>query len=87
MGAETITHRELRNDSGRILREVQAGQSFVVTNNGVAVAELVPINRRPHGGLPVKQRIKHSGLRTISPLKGSSGQSAQEILDDLRGDA
>ncbi len=87
MAAETITHREFRNDSGRILREVQAGQSFVVTNNGVAVAELVPLNSRAHGGLPVKQRIAQGGLRTITPVKGSSGQSAQEILDDLRGDA
>ncbi|NDH15113.1 MAG: type II toxin-antitoxin system prevent-host-death family antitoxin, partial [Actinobacteria bacterium] len=39
----SISHRELRNDSGRILREVQAGQSFIITNNGQPVAALKPI--------------------------------------------
>jgi prevent-host-death family protein len=38
-----ISQRELRNDSGAILREVQAGQTIVVTRNGVPVAELRPI--------------------------------------------
>ena len=38
-----ITQRELRNDSGAILREVQAGQTIIVTRNGVPVAELRPI--------------------------------------------
>jgi prevent-host-death family protein len=41
----TITQRELRNDSGAILREVQAGQTVVVTRNGVPVAEVRPIQR------------------------------------------
>lgn len=42
----TITQRELRNDSGAVLREVQAGQTVVVTRNGVPVAELRPIPPR-----------------------------------------
>ena len=41
-----ISQRELRNDSGAILREVQAGQAIVVTRNGVPVAELRPVSRR-----------------------------------------
>jgi prevent-host-death family protein len=41
----TISQRELRNDSGAILREVQAGRSLIVTRNGVPVAELRPIQR------------------------------------------
>jgi prevent-host-death family protein len=41
-----ISQRELRNDSGRIMREVSRGGSFVVTSNGVPVAELTPIRRR-----------------------------------------
>lgn len=41
-----ITQRELRNDSGAILREVQAGQTIIVTRNGVPVAELRPIAPR-----------------------------------------
>jgi prevent-host-death family protein len=42
----TISQRELRNDSGAILREVQAGHTVVVTRNGVPVAELRPIQRQ-----------------------------------------
>jgi len=41
-----ISQRELRNDSGAILREVQAGHTVVVTRNGVPVAELRPIQRQ-----------------------------------------
>jgi prevent-host-death family protein len=41
-----ITQRELRNDSGQILRQVEAGARFVVTRNGTPVAELHPLGRR-----------------------------------------
>jgi prevent-host-death family protein len=48
----TISQRELRNDSGVIMRRVEQGESFTVTRNGTAVADLVPhdassIGRRP----------------------------------------
>jgi prevent-host-death family protein len=42
----TITQRELRNDSGAVLREVQAGNTVVVSRNGEPVAELRPVSRR-----------------------------------------
>jgi prevent-host-death family protein len=45
MGRE-ITQRELRNDSGEIMRQLDGGESFVVTRNGVPVAELMPLRRR-----------------------------------------
>ena len=44
--SRTITQRELRNDSGAVLREVQAGHTLIVTRNGVPVAELRPIAPR-----------------------------------------
>lgn len=40
-----ITQRELRNESGRIMRAVDGGETFVVTRNGVPVADLVPHRR------------------------------------------
>jgi prevent-host-death family protein len=43
--AESITQRELRNDSGEIMRRLDQGESFVVTRNGVPVAELTPLHR------------------------------------------
>ncbi len=48
--SRVITQRELRNDSAAILREVQAGQTIIITRNGVPVAELRPI--QPHRFVP-----------------------------------
>jgi len=41
-----ITQRELRNESGEIMRALDRGDSFVVTRNGVPVGELAPLKRR-----------------------------------------
>lgn len=38
-----ISQRDLRNNSGAVLREVQAGETVVVTRNGTPVAELRPV--------------------------------------------
>jgi prevent-host-death family protein len=40
-----VTQRELRNDSGEIMRQLDAGESFIVTRNGVPVGELTPLRR------------------------------------------
>jgi antitoxin (DNA-binding transcriptional repressor) of toxin-antitoxin stability system len=40
---KTINQRELRNESAKVLRDVQAGQTVIVTRNGVPVAEMRPI--------------------------------------------
>ena len=44
---ETITQREFRNNSAAIMTAVEAGKSFVITRNGVEVAEVRP-RRRKH---------------------------------------
>ena len=43
--AREISQRELRNDSGEIMRRLDEGESFVVTRNGVPVGELSPLRR------------------------------------------
>jgi antitoxin (DNA-binding transcriptional repressor) of toxin-antitoxin stability system len=40
-----ITQRQLRNESGNVMRALDAGESFLVTRNGVAVGELTPVAR------------------------------------------
>lgn len=42
----TISQRELRNDSGEIMRALDRGEDFIVTRNGVPVGELRPARRR-----------------------------------------
>jgi antitoxin (DNA-binding transcriptional repressor) of toxin-antitoxin stability system len=41
-----LTQRQLRNDSGRIMRALDRGKTFVVTRNGRPVGELVPLRQR-----------------------------------------
>ena len=42
---QAITQRELRNDSGEIMRRLDHGETFIVTRNGTPVAELTPMRR------------------------------------------
>lgn len=42
----TITQRELRNQSGEIMRALDRGEEFTITRNGVAVGVLLPAPRR-----------------------------------------
>jgi prevent-host-death family protein len=42
-----VTIRELRNQGGAVVERVLAGESLVVTRDGVPVAELRPVPRRP----------------------------------------
>jgi prevent-host-death family protein len=55
-----ITQRELRNQSAAVLREVEAGRTFVLTRNGTPVAELRPI--RPRQFVP-RAMIADAGAR------------------------
>lgn len=41
-----INQRQLRNDSGEIMRELDRGETFIVTRNGTPVGELSPTRRR-----------------------------------------
>lgn len=43
--AQAITQRELRNDSGEIMRRLDHGETFIVTRNGTPVGELIPMRR------------------------------------------
>jgi antitoxin (DNA-binding transcriptional repressor) of toxin-antitoxin stability system len=55
-----ITQRELRNDSARVLREVEAGETLGVARGGVVVAELRPA--RPRRFVP-RATIASAGAR------------------------
>ncbi|MGH3425212.1 MAG: type II toxin-antitoxin system Phd/YefM family antitoxin [Nocardioidaceae bacterium] len=42
-----IALRELRNKTSEVLRGVEGGEEYVVTVSGRAVAQIVPLPRRP----------------------------------------
>ncbi|MFN2582466.1 MAG: type II toxin-antitoxin system Phd/YefM family antitoxin [Candidatus Dormibacteria bacterium] len=43
---DEITQRELRNESGAIMRRLDRGETFVVTRNGAPVGQLSPLKRK-----------------------------------------
>jgi prevent-host-death family protein len=43
---KTISQRDLRNDGGKILDAVEAGETYTINRNGKPVGELRPLGRR-----------------------------------------
>lgn len=80
----TISHRELRNNSGEVLREVAAGETVAVTNRGEVVAHLTPPSGRTPGlrvAKPARARIDISRLSLVT-----LDEPSQVSLDELRAD-
>jgi prevent-host-death family protein len=84
---KTVSHRELRNNSAGILRAVAAGESFVVTNHGSAVAVIKPVSVPDYGGLNVQRGDRTRRLRELEPAEGRAGETTQESIDFLRGES
>ena len=59
-----ISQRELRNQSGQIMRALEGGESFVVTRDGTPVGELIPLRRRRGARLATVLEIFRSAPRT-----------------------
>jgi prevent-host-death family protein len=62
--ARDLTQRELRNQSGEIMRELDRGETFVITRNGKPVGELRPV--RPRQFVPVG--ALQTALRGVGPI-------------------
>ena len=43
---KTVTLREANQSFARCIREVEAGEEFVITRNGTPVARLAPVGKR-----------------------------------------
>jgi antitoxin (DNA-binding transcriptional repressor) of toxin-antitoxin stability system len=50
-----ITQRELRNQSGEIMRQLDEGATFIITRNGVPVGELTALRR--HRFVPAETAV------------------------------
>ena len=80
----TLTHRDLRNSSGEVLRAVEAGEAYTVTNHGRPVARLVPITD-VDAGLPLHRPATAQGGFSRLARHSISTPSAG-TLDELRGE-
>ena len=83
-----VTHREMRNQSGEILRHVADGETIQVTNNGQVAALIVPPGTDPLADLVSRGQVRvartpPSSLRFIARRKGTVDSKA--IVTDVRG--
>ena len=78
----TIPQRELRNEISRVLRDVEAGESFEVTVDGRPVAKIVPITRR-RTFVPREEIEK---LIREAPLDANFQRDIDEALDQTVDD-
>ena len=85
----TIPHRELRNQSSKILDRVKNGETIDVTNNGEIAATLIPPSASPFERLLLAGQVRSASKSPadfrVLPRVTSAGSTA-EILADLRGD-
>jgi prevent-host-death family protein len=85
----TITHRELRNNSSKILRDVSGGEVIEVTNHGEVAAVLVPPSLTPFERLMAAGKVRLPAeppvdLRHVKRTKATS--TTAQIIADVRGD-
>jgi len=85
----TIPHRELRNQSSKILERVKNGETIDVTNNGEIAATLIPPSASPFERLLLAGQVRPAANAPVDfqalPRVTSEAGTA-EILADLRGD-
>jgi prevent-host-death family protein len=74
-----ITQRELRNESGEIMRALDRGESFVVTRNGTPVGELVPVRPRQFVSAGAAAAV-FSGAPEVDPARFRD--DLDELLDE-----
>lgn len=79
---EKLAHRDLRNRSAEILRDVSAGASYEITNHGEVVALLSP--PAPDVALRVRRATNRRPFAEIH--RERRDESAGAVLDELRGD-
>lgn len=80
-----ISQRELRNESGRIFRELREGHSFTLTNHGEPVGRLTPLDDSPLLDVTRPARRRGGWSELIMEHDGIAG-SAKELLDEIRED-
>jgi len=79
---KTISQRELRNDSGEIMRGLERGESYRVTRRGVPVGMLTPAGHDVLDELTVHPAM---GPR-VFPAGVSRAERTDDVLSALRGE-
>lgn len=83
---ERLSQRELRNESGRVLRAVSEGHSFVLTNNGVPVGRIVPLDAPAPALAIARPARREGGWAALAIERKTTTKSLADTLDELRED-
>jgi len=80
---DTISQRELRNDSAEVMRRVEHGHTYTVTRRGVPVAKLSPVTDDSDLRCvqPARRRVVYSETARVA-----STISSEELMTELRDD-
>ena len=80
---DVISARDLRNDTGGVLRRVEAGETLIVHSNRRPVAQIVPLVERPQW-LPAAQFFSKVVAHPADPgLSEDLAALQPDTLDDL----
>jgi prevent-host-death family protein len=84
---DSVSQREMRNNSGELLRRVAEGESVLVTNNGVPAAVLVPARSDVRTRLTASGRLRvGTGLDLAAlPPPVTAPASTEQLLEEDRG--
>ena len=83
---EILSQRELRNESGRVLRAVSEGRSFVLTNSGIPVGKIVPLDAPAPRLTIARPARREGGWAALAIERRTTKNGLAATLDDLRGD-
>jgi prevent-host-death family protein len=75
-----VAARQLKNQTGEILRRARAGETLTVTVRGVAVAKFVPTRSRVRGGAAAGLRVRRAAVRAVAGKYRGFG-TLREFLD------
>lgn len=81
-----LSQRELRNESSRVLREVQEGQTFIVTTHGTPVARLSPHEEALPSLKITRPARRKGGWRKLMADRREYSPTLIDSLEDLRQD-
>jgi antitoxin (DNA-binding transcriptional repressor) of toxin-antitoxin stability system len=77
-----MTHHQLRTEIGDIMRRLDAGESFLVTRNGVPVGHLTPIGTATYVARDVvKKAFRDSAALSYAELRAELDAVAVQTIE------
>lgn len=78
----TVAVRELRKNTADVLRRVEAGETITIIDNGIEVADLVPIRRTKRRFIPKDEFFRDAAFADPG-LRHDLAQLVGETTEDL----